>query len=55
MVVISEAFLERIESKATQEALALNVASLTCQIYFDSSYARFEIENIRNLFSTTPK
>ena len=43
MVVISEAFLQRLEDRALQEALATNLASLTYKRYVDHSHARFEI------------
>ena len=43
MVVISEAFLQRLEDKAIQEALATNLAPLTYKRYVDDSHARFEI------------
>ena len=42
MVVISEAFLQRLEAKAIQEALATNLAPLTYKRYADDSDARFE-------------
>ena len=42
MVVISEAFLQRLEDKAIQEALATNLAPLTYKTYVDDSHARFE-------------
>ena len=42
MVVISEAFLQRLEDKAIQEALATNLAPLTHKRYVDNSHARFE-------------
>ena len=42
MVVISEAFLQRLEDKAIQEALATNLAPLTYIRYVDDSHARFE-------------
>ena len=42
MVVISEVFLQRLEDKAIQEALATNLAPLTYKRYVDDSHARFE-------------
>ena len=42
MVVISEAFLQRLEDKAIQEALATNLTPLTCKRYVDDSHTRFE-------------
>ena len=42
MVVISKGFLQRLEDKAVQEALATNLAPLTYKRYVDDSYARFE-------------
>ena len=42
MVVISEAFLQRLEDRALQEALATNLAPLTYKRYVDDSHARFE-------------
>ena len=42
MVVISEAFLQRLEDKTIQEALATNLAPLTYKRYVDDSHARFE-------------
>ena len=42
MIVISEAFLQHLEDKAIQEALATNLASLTYKRYIDDSHARFE-------------
>ena len=42
MVVISEAFLQRLENKAIQEALATNIAPLTYKRYVDDSHARFQ-------------
>ena len=42
MVVISEAFLQRLEDRAMQEALATNLAPLTCKMHVDDSHARFE-------------
>ena len=42
MVVISEAFLERFEDSALQEALVTNLAPLTYKRYADNSHARFE-------------
>lgn len=51
MVVILEAFLERIERKNIREALTINVASLTCKRYVDRSHAQFQTENNRNLFT----
>ena len=42
MVVISEAFLQRLEDRAMQEALATNLAPLTYKRYVDDSHARFE-------------
>ena len=45
MVVISEAFLQRLEDGALQEALATNLAPLTYKRYVDDSHARFETEH----------
>ena len=42
MVVISEAFLQRLEDKAIREALATNLAPLTYKRYVDDSHATFE-------------
>ena len=42
MVVISEAFLQRLEDRALQEDLATNPALLTYKRYLDNSQARFE-------------
>ena len=42
MVVISEAFLQRLEDKAIQEALATNLAPLTYKRYVDDRHAIFE-------------
>ena len=42
MVVISEAFQQRSEDKALQEALVTNLAPLTFKRYADNSHARFE-------------
>ena len=42
MFVISEAFLQRLEDRALQEALATNVAQLMYKRYVDDSHARFE-------------
>ena len=42
MIVISEAFLQRLEEKAIQETLATNLAPLTYRRYVDDSHARFE-------------
>ena len=42
MVVISEAFLQGLEDKATQEALTTNLAPLTYEKYADDSHARLE-------------
>ena len=41
-VVISEAFLQRLEDRAMQEALATNLAPLTYKRHIDDSHARFE-------------
>ena len=40
--MISEAFLQRLEDRATQEALATNLAPLTYKRHIDDSHARFE-------------
>ena len=42
MVVILEAFLQRLEDRAMQEFLATNLALLTFKRYVDDSHARFE-------------
>ena len=42
MVVISESFLQHLESRAMQEALVKNFALLTDKRYVDDSHARFE-------------
>ena len=42
MGVISEAFLQRLEDKAIQEALAKNIAPFTYKRYVDDSHARFQ-------------
>ena len=42
MVVISESFLQHLEGRAMQEALAKNFALLTDKRYVDDSHARFE-------------
>ena len=42
MVVISEAFLQRLEDGAMLEALATNLAPLTYKRYVDDSHAWFE-------------
>ena len=42
MVVISEAFLQRLEDRALQEALASNLAPLTYKRYVDDSHARLK-------------
>ena len=42
MVAISEAFLQRLEDRAMQEALVTNLAPLTYKRYVDDSHARFE-------------
>ena len=42
MLVISEAFLQRLEDKAMQEALVMNLVPLTYKRYVDDSHARFE-------------
>ena len=42
MVVISEAFLQRLEDRAMQEALATNLALLMYKRYVNDSHARFE-------------
>ena len=42
MVVISGAFLQRLEDGAMLEALATNLAPLTYKRYVDDSHARFE-------------
>ena len=43
IVVISKAFLQKhLEDRATQEALATNLAQLTYKIYVDDSHARLE-------------
>ena len=43
MVVISKAFLQKhLEDRATQEALATNLAQLTYKRYVDDSHARLE-------------
>ena len=42
MFVISEAFLQRLEDRALQEALATNVAQLMYKRYVDDSHARLE-------------
>ena len=42
MVVISEAFLQRLEDRAMQEAQATNLAPLTCKRYADDNHAKFE-------------
>ena len=41
-VLISEAFLQRLEERELQEALAINLAPLTYKRYVDDSHARFE-------------
>ena len=43
IVVISEAFLQRLENRAMQEALATNLILLTYKRYADDSHTRFEI------------
>ena len=50
MVVISEAFLQRLEDRALQEALATNLAPLTYKRYADDSHARFETEHQSHSF-----
>ena len=50
MVVISEAFLQRLEDRALQEALATNLAPLTYKRYVDDSHARFETEHQSHSF-----
>ena len=42
IVVISEAFLQRLEDRAVQEALETNLARLTYKRYVDDSHAKFE-------------
>ena len=42
MIVISEAFLQCVEDRAMQEALATNLAQLTYKRYVDDSHARFK-------------
>ena len=42
MVVISEAFLQRLEDRAMHEALATNLAPLTYKRHVDDNHARFE-------------
>ena len=42
MVVISEAFLERLKDRALQEALATNLAPLTYKRYVDDNHTRFK-------------
>ena len=42
MVVKSEAFLQRLEDRALQEARATNLAPLRYKRYVDDSHARFE-------------
>ena len=42
MVMILEAFLQRLEDGALQEALATNLAPLTYKRYVDDNHARFE-------------
>ena len=42
MVVISEAFLQRLKDRALQEALATNLAPFTYKGYVDDSYAKFK-------------
>ena len=42
MVVISEAFLQRLKDGAVQEALVTNLAPLTYKRYVDDCHARLE-------------
>ena len=42
MVVISEAFLQRLENKTIQEALTTNLVPLTYIRYLDDTHTRFE-------------
>ena len=42
MVVISEAFLQRLEDKAIPEAMATKLTPLTCKVYDNDRHARFE-------------
>ena len=46
MVLISEAFLQRLEKKAIQEALTTNLAPLTYIRYLDDTHARFVYQYI---------
>ena len=50
MVVISEAFLKRLENRALQEALATNLTLLTYKRYAHDSHARFETEHQSHSF-----
>ena len=42
MVVISEAFLQRLEDKAIPEAMATKLTPLTYKVYDNDWHARFE-------------
>ena len=42
MVVISDAFLQRLEDRAMQEALSTNLAPFMYKRYVDDNHARFE-------------
>ena len=48
--MIPEAFLQRFEDRALQEALATNLASLTYKRYVENSHARFETVHQSHIF-----
>ena len=50
MVVISEAFLQRLEDRSLQEVLATNLGPLTDKRYADDSHAKFETEHQSHSF-----
>ena len=50
MVVISEAFLQRLEDRSLQEVRATNLAPLTDKRYADNSHERFETEHQSHSF-----
>ena len=50
MVLMSEAFLQHLEDRALQEALATNLAPLTYERYVDDSHAKFETVHQSNSF-----
>ena len=50
MDVIPEAFLQRFEDRALQEALATNLASLTYKRSVENSHARFETVHQSHIF-----